>query len=138
MILIKHINKNQREVDPAYSQSSSIKRCLDGGSGGVVQWNPDGVSVPTTTGEHTNAIMDMAHELFHAADANEGKLDDRVENNLPRKEWKACYYENLLRQEMHVPLRTHYYKGVDNNGNYIEGTGPSLLRNGEPQKPSWL
>lgn len=63
----------------------------------------------------------MGHELFHGYEANFGIDDSTPINGLGRKEWRATYYENLLRITMNIHLRT-YYNNIyllDNNGNPI-------------------
>ena len=132
--------KQQYLTDPEkteiYDQCQN-KSVFDGGSGGTVQWNPSGTMLPTTNGGKINAITDLAHELFHAKDANHGLLDDRLENDIKRCEWQAVYGENMLRKEMKVPLRQYYKIEVDLNNKYIGGTGTKMLKAGEPIKPWW-
>lgn len=50
----------------------------------------------------------LAHELYHAEDANFGLTDDRRYNNLPRDGWRASYFENQLRSSLGYPYRSHY------------------------------
>jgi len=65
----------------------------------------------------------LAHELFHAQDANLGFLDNRPVNGLGRDEWRASYYENQIRSQLGYPYRSLY-----NTRN-----GPvNLLNNGQP------
>ena len=85
------------------------KSLLKGGAGGDIYWNSKGTLLNTEKGYQKNSIIDLGHELFHALDANRGLLDGRVYNGLSRKEWQATYRENILRQELHLPLRTYYY-----------------------------
>ena len=85
------------------------KPLLKGGAGGDIYWNSKGTLLNTEKGYQKNSIIDLGHELFHALDANRGLLDGRVYNGLSRKEWQATYRENILRQELHLPLRTYYY-----------------------------
>lgn len=132
--------KQQFMTDPKYSETynnCTEKSKFDGGSGGTVQWNPSGDMLPTTEGGRINAITDLAHELFHAKDANHGLLDDRQENGIKRCEWQAVYGENMLRKEMKVPLRKYYGIEVDSNNKYIGGTGTKMIKAGEPIKPWW-
>ena len=40
-------------------------------------------------------------------------------------EWRAVYYENIIRSQLGIPLRTHY--GYDISTSIIQGIGPLLL-----------
>jgi RHS repeat-associated protein len=80
---------------------------LSGGSGGNIVWNPT-QKVKTTKGERADGVVNLAHELFHGLDANRGKMSDQLEGGLERNEWQATFRENVLRDEMRLPLRTSY------------------------------
>ena len=136
----KKAYKEQLKSDPRYSDIYNAeidKSKYEGGSGGTIYWNCSGEIIPTTNGGAINAIIDLAHEMFHAKDANHGMLDDRSENGVERTEWQAVYNENILRRQMNLPLRTHFTVEHDSNGFYLGGTGPSMLREGQPIKPWW-
>lgn len=47
----------------------------------------------------------LAHELFHAQDANLGFLDNRPVNGLGRDEWRASYYEKSNPQSIRVSIQ---------------------------------
>ena len=133
--------KIQYEKDPSCKNEYDYfdKSEFEGGSGGVIYWNNKGGRIPTTDGGVTNPIMDLAHEMFHAMDANRGLMDDRKENNVSRNDWQAVYNENILRHQMGQPLRTHYKEDIRSGiGIYIGGGGPSMLENGKPIAPWWL
>lgn len=85
------------------------KTLLKGGAGGNIYLNIRGTLLKTMDGYQNNFIIDLGHELFHALDANRGLLDGRIYKGLSRKEWQATYRENILRQELQLPLRTYYY-----------------------------
>lgn len=92
---------------------------LSGGSGGTISWNSHGAVLATSIGGSVSKETDLAHEMFHALDANKGLLDDRSENGIKRSEWQAVYRENILREQLNRPLRTHYITKVShpqNNG----------------------
>ena len=55
---------------------------------------------------------------------------EKIEYN----EWTATYYENIVRGEMNMPLRDHYYKKEVAPGIY-EGFGENILRDGKSWKP---
>ncbi len=104
------------------------------GSGGIINWNPQGSLLLTTEGLQCNPTTDLAHELFHAEDSHFGKLDNRKEQGVKRDEWQAVYKENLLRKELGLPLRTYYIKVI---GKEIQGGGPIMIKDGEGICPSW-
>ena len=56
---------------------------------------------------------------------------------LKKNEWQAVFNENLLRDQLNLPLRTHYTCGFDESGRFINGVGPEMLSNGQPIFPSW-
>ena len=127
--------KVQWQTDPLNNDTykdAVDKSIYEGGSGGVIRWNPDGTTIPTTAGVKVNAIVDLAHEMFHAKDANHGLLDDREEYGIKRSEWQAVYNENIFRTQMGYPLRIHYVRDEHGNGLVTE-----MLRNGKPIKPWW-
>ncbi len=110
---------------------------FNGGSGGTILWNSAGSILPTEEGGRICATIDLAHEMFHALDANQGLLDHRDEKGIPRKEWQAVYHENILRGQMGLPLRTHYRKKMTPNGKFVGGSGEMMISEGKPIKPSW-
>ena len=120
-----------------YFQNNGID--ISGGSGGTITWNSEGTLLPTTRGNQSNSTSDLAHELFHGLDANRGLLDNRSFKHIDmrRFEWQACYRENVLRQEMKLPLRT-YYRVQHNQDGSIEGLFPRILNGGnKPFLPQW-
>ena len=110
---------------------------FNGGSGGTILWNSAGSILPTEEGGKVCATTDLAHEMFHALDANQGLLYHRDEKGIPRKEWQAVYRENILRGQMGLPLRTHYRKQMTSNGEFVGGSGEMMISGGKPIKPSW-
>ena len=85
---------------------------LSGGSGGTISWNSHGAVLATSKGDQVSKETDLAHEMFHALDANRGLLDSRSENGIGRSEWQAVFRENILREQLGRPLRTHYITNV--------------------------
>jgi hypothetical protein len=102
-------------------------RLQAGGSGGIVYWSPAGTPMPTTSGIRINAAMDLIHELFHGLDADGGLLNDRRTLAIEQSEWRAIYYENVVRDELGIPLRTHYAKTTDPSNRVLAGTGTDVL-----------
>jgi len=128
---------NQIETDPLQSTVKDMKLDIEGGSGGVIQWNTSGIPIQTSDGMKRDAVIDLAHEMFHALDANNGMLDDRRESGVKRSEWQATYRENILRGELGKPLRTNYRHSVDENG-VKRGIEPSMLDSSNKNvKPVW-
>lgn len=128
---------NQINTDPQQGNVKDMGLDLDGGSGGVIQWNTSGTSIQTTDGMKRDAVIDLAHEMFHALDANNGMLDDRREFGVKRSEWQATYRENIFREELGKPLRTNYRHSIDENGRK-RGIEPSMLNSSNVNvKPEW-
>ena len=107
------------------------------GSGGTIFWNEEGALLPTENGGQINSTSDLFHEMSHAFDAFHGMLDNTKFEELKKEEWQAVYRENLFRHEFKLPLRTHYYPVINIVGKFIGGTGPYMLKEGKPLKPSW-
>ena len=116
-----------REVNP-YASSN--------GSGGDIYWD----SYSTSGGlnedgdTYSPAYIGLAHELIHARDANKGKLypkDEKYGKYIPRYngilkcEWRAVYYENIIRSQAGLPLRTYYGYSID--GSTYFGVGVKML-----------
>ncbi|KXU56306.1 M91 family zinc metallopeptidase, partial [Prevotella bivia] len=111
---------------------------LSGGSGGTIFWNSYGAVLATLEGGQVSKETDLAHEMFHALDANRGLLDSRSENGIKRSEWQAVFRENILREQLGRPLRTHYRTNKDQDGNFVKGSGPSMLSDkNKPILPVW-
>lgn len=102
-------------------------RLQAGGSGGIVYWSPAGTPMPTTSGIRRDEAMDLLHELFHGLDADGGLLNDRRTLAIEQSEWRAIYYENIVRDELGIPLRTHYAKTTDPSNRVLAGTGTDVL-----------
>ncbi|MGJ1404162.1 M91 family zinc metallopeptidase [Sphingobacterium siyangense] len=142
------INPNQREAgysgqlysdpDLAMSFASTSASAMEGGAGGVINWNPNGGSVWVLGGKKNNsATANLGHELFHGRDANRGLLDGRSYRGLKYDEWQATYKENQLRTQMGLPLR-EYYRSQDNNG-ILSPLAPRILdANNKPIRPGWV
>jgi len=106
-----------------------------GGSGGTVYWDPNGANLQELGGGTGNRpITNLAHEMFHAYDANSGFSDNRpVLNGLKRNEWRASYYENQIRRQLNYPYREFYrsggtnYRLLDNQDKPINVSPPSII-----------
>lgn len=106
------------------------------GSGGKIVFDPSSISSGLNTNGNTNrpAFIGLGHEMFHARDSNNGvlysydnyKTYNSSDNGLYKSEWRAVYYENTVRSQLGLPLRTHYGVNDDGQGN-ITPTGPKLL-----------
>jgi hypothetical protein len=93
------------------------------GAGGTIAWNPDTTEV--------SPHIALAHEMYHAFDSIRGLLDMRFVHG-PKfeftslSEYRAVYFENMMRKFSGIEYRTHY--GEDH-------TGPGVLdEQGEPRK----
>ena len=101
----------------------------------VVGWNTSGGLVPTLGGMLQNGVISLAHELCHSYDYMNNTFS--IENgpggygDIMVCDWKAVYHENQIRQELGLPLRTHYIK----NKAQTAGTGSSVLHGTTPFLP---
>ena len=132
----------QLSTDPFYHNSyESLSKntiSITGGSGGIISWDTTGTILPTTHGGVRNSILDLSHEMSHAADSNKGLLDSRIENGIKRSEWQAVYHENIIRSQLGIPLRTYYKVRFTSSGDFLGGDGPYLLDSANnPIKPHW-
>jgi hypothetical protein len=86
-------------------------------------------------------VTDLGHELSHAYDANYGKMDYRIHEGISRNDWMAVYRENLIRQQLKQPLRTHYSKKLEpdlrNELRVTGGSGTFMLNDEKPYLPQW-
>ncbi|MCT1526964.1 M91 family zinc metallopeptidase [Sphingobacterium hotanense] len=116
------------------------------GSGGTINFNPSlGTGGFNTQGTRDRpAYIALGHKLIHGRDANNGVLYPSQshtsatgavyqsdQQGLLKVEWRAVYYENIMRGQAGVPLRTHY--GVQATQNGFQPMGPRLIDvNGRP------
>lgn len=91
------------------------KSCWQKGKLGWNINNPE--AVPTTEGLQANAIVNLGHELAHAqyefAGGEKGTWFEYINKEGKIEEVKksdiyTTHYENKIRSEMGLPLRTHY------------------------------
>jgi hypothetical protein len=122
---------NQIMSDPVqantYAALQSAGVSLSGGSGGTIYWNPSGTTLPVVGGTGISGTTDLAHEIFHAQDANQGMSDNRLFYGITRSDWSAVYGENMVRSQLGMPLRTHYVKNLDLSTGSITGTGTRMI-----------
>ena len=120
-----------------------------GGSGGTIYWSPGSTTSGMSTAGNTDrpTFIGLGHEMVHARDANEGTLyfnHDYTNSitglkyiaqyeGLNKSEWRAVYYENLMRQQAGVPLRTNY--GLSDDGEKYTGDGPPTIDASGKPKP---
>jgi RHS repeat-associated protein len=138
---------NQTRTDPTMEAllSTISPERFQGGSGGKIKWNPNAMIWILNSKGHSkrsggNEIVLLAHELFHARGANRGLLDSRNDHGgLKRSEWQATYKENIIRQQLGLPLRSHYGEQDEGQGIY-KFLLPRVLTSGTnmPIKPSWV
>jgi hypothetical protein len=108
------------------------------GSGGTINFNPS----KTTSGFNTlgnterPGYVGLAHEMFHGRDSNQGVLYpsndyntySATNNGLNKSEWRAVYYENILRSQAGLPLRTSY--GIEITPSGPQPMAPNMLNSG--------
>ncbi|MDR2038465.1 MAG: type III secretion system effector protein [Bacteroidales bacterium] len=111
------------------------------GSGGNIFWNPNSKSggVNLSGGTSCPPYIGLIHEMGHASDSNQGLLHfgndytnvttgatyQYMHNGVAKREWRAVYRENIVRDQMGIPLRTHY--GVDQSSSPSLPIGTRLL-----------
>jgi hypothetical protein len=93
------------------------------GSGGTIYWNPGSkLGGPNVAGNSGRpSFVGLAHEMFHARDANTGlrhpisdmallggHVYSATANEILKSDWSAVYQENQLRNEAGLPLRQLY------------------------------
>lgn len=104
----------------------------DIGVGGSILWHPT-MKMETVESDGVKRVINptvtLAHEMYHAFDSLRGLLDMRMvfgenfESTLA-SEYRASYFENLMRRELGYKLRKYY-------GNQTSGPG-ILNEQGEP------
>lgn len=104
------------------------------GSGGVVFWDPSTESLLMESDNKLRAIdpqVALGHEMFHAFDAMRGFLDLRLVKGdgleiTEVAEYRAVYFENLLRKELGYKYRRFLNSG-DTNDMLDKNNMPILL-----------
>ena len=101
------------------------------GTGGAIAWHPT-MKLDTVEADGEVRVLDpdiaLAHEMYHAFDSIRGLLDQRGVQGENYEftsvtEYRASYFENLVRAELGVRYRKYYG----------EKTGPGILdQDGEP------
>ncbi|SFF61502.1 M91 family zinc metallopeptidase [Thermoflexibacter ruber] len=129
-------NDSNKEFAVARTGANPSMRYPLGGTGGTIYWNTNGRSLPTVDGLNVaRPITDLAHEIFHAYEANLGitSNDDVLSAGLSRMEYRAVYFENSVRRELGYSLRSHYSASLDAGTGALSGRGASTVdANGIP------
>ncbi|WP_222941011.1 M91 family zinc metallopeptidase [Flavobacterium macrobrachii] len=117
--------------DPKFIRIGEGKN-QSGGTAGVVSWNPSNTrGGPNQQGSTSRpAYIGLTHELGHALDGLDGVVNNTSignigGSNVPATEYEAMHWENRVRGENGLSLRTHY--GNDASGNAV---GQILNSNG--------
>jgi RHS repeat-associated protein len=103
------------------------------GADGVVNWSAsDGHGGPNTSGSTSRpSYIGLAHELAHGLDGANGTIDGGYwfsiktptgSETVYNMEKGATHWENRIRAENGIPLRTHYQPGNNNSRILINGT----------------
>ena len=88
----------------------------DIGSGGQILWNPK-LEIETIESDNVKRKLDkdvaLAHEMYHAFDSIRGLLDMGNVSGESYEfesvvEYRAVYFENLVRAELGIKYRKHY------------------------------
>jgi RHS repeat-associated protein len=99
----------------------------------VTEKKPQGSMVPTEKGLLRSPLfVTLGHELAHRKEIIEGTFDDNEwflinGEKIINAEKTATHYENIIRAEHKLPLRTYYAVDTVNR----EGIGPLLIENGK-------
>lgn len=100
----------------------------DIGVGGQILWNPKLV-IDTIEADGVRRKLDtdvaLAHEMYHAFDSVRGMLDMGIVQGADYEfesvlEYRAVYFENLIRKELGIQMRKHY-------GDPVSAESPDLL-----------
>ncbi|HMX00948.1 MAG TPA: M91 family zinc metallopeptidase [Cyclobacteriaceae bacterium] len=111
---------------PAGASYSAAR--LTGGSGGTLTWNPNKGEefVSTTKGPESNPTTNLAHEMAHGSDADNGLANNTLHNGLKLDEWQASHTENAIRGEMGLNLRDTYNTKANGPIPLLDATGQPL------------
>ena len=100
----------------------------DIGVGGQILWNPK-LAIETIEADGVRRKLDtdvaLAREMYHAFDSIRGMLDMGIVQGADYEfesvlEYRAVYFENLIRKELGIQMRKHY-------GDPINAESPDLL-----------
>ncbi|MCT4613477.1 MAG: M91 family zinc metallopeptidase [Marinifilaceae bacterium] len=120
-----HINFRQRKEGEEGSGNQQS------GWSVVTDKNPEGGIIPTEEGLSKSPLhVAVGHEMAHRQDRINGTFSDKPWYKIsgfeiPEAEKYATHYENKIRAEQGLPLRTHYSR--DNT----QGNGPVIIQNGK-------
>lgn len=104
---------NHFEIVHTYGVGSDMTgRQQPSGTGGIfrIYWNPDDHHRYAGTGGSPDACSVLYHELYHALDQLKGTFsrDDCAGSGIETKEVMATRAQNLLRERLGLPQRSHY------------------------------
>jgi RHS repeat-associated protein len=107
------------------------------GSGGTILFAPNNsLSGTDTNGNNSvSPFIMLGHEMAHGKDANRGMLYpgdilgsyNPSHNGLLKREWRAVYYENIVRGQLGLPLRAYYKLNFNLDNSTFSSSGPRLL-----------
>ncbi len=102
-----------------------IKQGKNGARGYNISWDPSNTTGGVNGAGSSNrpSFIGLAHELGHAHDGLDGSIDYSTwfsigAKNIPKAEQYASHWENRIRGENGLSLRTHYY----NSGGVKKGS----------------
>jgi RHS repeat-associated protein len=122
--LVGELQKNSKFITIGEGSNSS------GGISGRVSWDPSNTTGgPNEIGSNSRpSYIGLTHELGHAFDGLDGVIDNTLLGALGMgtfAEYESMHWENRVRGENGLPLRTHYSN--DANGNAL---GQAINSNG--------
>jgi len=109
------------------------------GSGGVVKWDPS-----TRNFENSNTIdgtsiapsfINLAHELTHSLDGIRGTMNHTRFNHIKRTEIFATHWENMIRAEHNISLRSSYSTHYKKPNKILHSPSKSLYISNSKNKP---
>ena len=90
----------------------------------------------------TDPMFKQVYEFYKengGLSGGSGGMDYRIHEGISRNDWMAVYRENLIRQQLKQPLRTHYSKKLEpdlrNELRVTGGSGTFMLNDGKPYLP---
>jgi len=120
-----HVNIRQRKKGEAGSGNKQSGWSI------ITDKKPQGGIIPTEGGLQKSPLyVAIGHEMAHRQDRIKGTFSMKPWYKIngieiPEAEKYATHYENMIRAEQELPLRTHYSR--DNT----KGNGPAIIKNGK-------
>jgi len=140
--LINQVQSSDKNVtisrgSNSYSFENVINATNGVGSNGSIKWAPlNKFGGPNAAGNSKRpSYIGLAHELAHALDGAKGTMNGGLwfsmsnGSNVFNLEQYATHWENKIRAENELPLRTHYQPGYSESSILINGTQSRFFNN---------